>query len=247
MKAALLLFLLGVFFSPLAAEDWTTTDGKTYKDVKVVSHGDAYVTILDDSGGGRILIATLSPDLQKRFGYDPVKAAAEIAKVAAQEERDKEALARERQASQAGAQQGQEAIDAAVAQASLPPPPDTNSVSNAAPPPDAATTGDVANEGPAYGTTEIDSYPYGYYGGYFPYPYGYVPYGYGVYSNGYRGFGHRTGTGEYTHVHPQRPTTTGTTTRTFTTGGAAGSATRGLTTGTTPAGTTAGTAAGNHH
>jgi hypothetical protein len=206
-KAALPLILLAAFSSSLAAEDWTTSDGKTYKDVKVVSHGDAYVTILDDSGGGRVLIATLNPDLQKRFGYDPVKAAAEIAKVAAQEERDKEALARERQASQAQTQQGQEAVDAAVAQASLPPPPDTNSVPDAATPPNAAATGDAANEGPAYGTTEIDSYPYGYYGGYFPY--GYSPYGYGVYSRSSRGLGNRPGEGGYTHVRPQG-TTTGT-------------------------------------
>lgn len=66
-------FLLGL--SVGRAEDWTTTDGKTYKNVKVVKVEDDAVTILDEDGGARVPLSTLSPDLQKKFNYDPAKAA----------------------------------------------------------------------------------------------------------------------------------------------------------------------------
>jgi hypothetical protein len=220
MKPVLILVLCGLVSLPVLAEDWTTSDGKTYKDVKVVSHDDAYVTILDSDGGARVLIATLNPDLQKQFGYDPVKAAAAIAKVAAQDERDKEALAREQQASQAAAQQGQDALNAAVAQASLPPPPGTSTpVADASPDSGAPPSGDVANEGPAYGTSEIDSYPYGYYGGYSG--------GYIILSNGQRRYMNHPGTGGG-FVPGSKG---GTTTHTVTTGASTAPTFRAVTTG----------------
>ncbi len=63
----------------LRATDWTTTDGKTYTDVKLIKRDADTVTILDEDGGARISLDRLPADLQKRFGYDPVaaKAAAE--------------------------------------------------------------------------------------------------------------------------------------------------------------------------
>jgi hypothetical protein len=73
IKAIFLLFTAAVC---LHAEDWTTTDGKTYKGVSVEKVEPDAVTILDDDGGALVPLAKLTPDLQKRFGYDPAKAAA---------------------------------------------------------------------------------------------------------------------------------------------------------------------------
>jgi hypothetical protein len=91
--AFLLLSLL-----PTCAEDWTTTSGTTYHDVKVVKLGDDRVIISDSDGEAMIEIAKLPPDIQKKLGYDTVKAAAaaEVNKQlddadAAQSEKDKAA------------------------------------------------------------------------------------------------------------------------------------------------------------
>lgn len=55
------------------AEDWTTTDGKTYKDVLVCRTLADSVTIQHDGKDDVVSVplATLSPELQKRFGYNP--------------------------------------------------------------------------------------------------------------------------------------------------------------------------------
>ena len=58
------------------AEDWMTTDGKKYKDVTVVKVDPDAVTILDSDGGARVPLSVLPPELQKKFKYDPAKAAA---------------------------------------------------------------------------------------------------------------------------------------------------------------------------
>jgi len=59
---------------PLYAEDWKTTDGKVYQDVKVIKVEDDAVTVLFKDGGALIPLIKLTPDLQKKFAYDPVKA-----------------------------------------------------------------------------------------------------------------------------------------------------------------------------
>ena len=86
-RPALLSALLwSVGFSLAWANDWKTSDGKVYEDVKLIRLDPDTVTILDKEGGARIPLAKLSPDLQKRFGYDPdlAKAAADArAKAAA--------------------------------------------------------------------------------------------------------------------------------------------------------------------
>ena len=56
------------------AEDWTTTDGKFYRDVKVIKLEADAVTIIHEDGGSLVPLATLPPDLQRRFKYDPEKA-----------------------------------------------------------------------------------------------------------------------------------------------------------------------------
>ena len=66
--------------NPLPAQaywTWKTTDGKTYKNVVIAKVEADCVTILDDTGGSRISIATLPADIQKQLNYDP-----ELAKIA---------------------------------------------------------------------------------------------------------------------------------------------------------------------
>jgi len=95
---ATMLVLCAFAAWPLHAEDWITTDGQTYRNVKVLSHDDAFVTILDSDGGARVPLRTLGPDLQKRFGYDAAKAAAREAATVAADKRDRAALAAQQSA-----------------------------------------------------------------------------------------------------------------------------------------------------
>lgn len=58
------------------AEDWTTNDGKVYKDVSIVKMEPDAVTILHSIGGAVVPMANLSADIQKKLGYDPAAAQA---------------------------------------------------------------------------------------------------------------------------------------------------------------------------
>jgi len=73
--AMLLTLCPGVF-----AEDLTTLDNKTYHDVKVSRAEVDGIVILHSEGGGKIAFTNLSPELQKKYGYNPAKAAAMAAK-----------------------------------------------------------------------------------------------------------------------------------------------------------------------
>jgi hypothetical protein len=97
MKTAV-FFILLVSISLARADDWTTSDGTTYKDVKVLSHDAGYVTIMDSDGGGKVPLRLLNADLQKQFGYDAAKSAACEAATTAQDKADREALAKEEEA-----------------------------------------------------------------------------------------------------------------------------------------------------
>jgi hypothetical protein len=70
--ALILVVALGTL--SVRAEDWTTNDGKTYQNVKVVRVEDDAVTILCSDGGALVPLAKLPPNLQKKFSYDPAKA-----------------------------------------------------------------------------------------------------------------------------------------------------------------------------
>jgi hypothetical protein len=48
---------------------WTTTEGKTYQDVKIEKIEGEYVTVLHADGGARILISTLPDTVQKELDY----------------------------------------------------------------------------------------------------------------------------------------------------------------------------------
>jgi hypothetical protein len=78
------------------AEDWTTTDGKVYKGVKVMKLEPDAVTILYSEGGALVPLATLSPDLQEKFQYDPAKAKAAAAARAKSDRDNPAALEAER-------------------------------------------------------------------------------------------------------------------------------------------------------
>ncbi len=55
---------------PLHAEDWTTADGKTYKNVTVLNQEDDGVRVTYLGGVGKIPYYELPVDIQKRFGQD---------------------------------------------------------------------------------------------------------------------------------------------------------------------------------
>ena len=91
--SAVVLLLVGSGL--LRAEDWTTTDGTHYQNVVVLKVEADAVTILDRDGGGLVPLSKLPPDLQKRLGYDPAKAALAAAKRAATDQQNEQKLKKE--------------------------------------------------------------------------------------------------------------------------------------------------------
>ena len=67
-QVSLLMMLAMVL--PAFAEDWTTADGKTYRNVVVIGQEDDGIRITYTGGVGKIPYYELSLDLQKRFGED---------------------------------------------------------------------------------------------------------------------------------------------------------------------------------
>ncbi len=77
IKNSLSVILVLVFaVSQTWAEDWTTTDGKTYKDVKVTKQDDQGVMIIHSNGAARVAFSTLPVAIQKSLGHDPAAIAA---------------------------------------------------------------------------------------------------------------------------------------------------------------------------
>ena len=90
------LAMMSCFLAPsLRADDWKTNDGKVYHDVQVLSAQPDAVTILHHDGGASVPLANLSPDLQKRFHYDPKKAKFAAAQRLKDEMADQQALQNE--------------------------------------------------------------------------------------------------------------------------------------------------------
>ena len=111
LMRALLILIVALVTTPVMAEDWTTNDGKTYQNVKVVRVEDDAVTIICKDGGALIPIFKLSPTLQKRFSYDPAKAKAAAA--ARSEEDAKNAKQLQAEIEQANKLKQQQQIQAA--------------------------------------------------------------------------------------------------------------------------------------
>jgi hypothetical protein len=78
MKPALAILLSLCLRS--AAEDLTTLDNSTYHGVRVSRVEVDGIIALYSGGGGKIFFTNLPPDAQKKYGYDPAKAAALAAK-----------------------------------------------------------------------------------------------------------------------------------------------------------------------
>jgi hypothetical protein len=76
VKALFLAFVLALYATSAFAEDWTTTDGTKYQNVRIIRVEDDAVTILYKDGGALIFLFKLPPALQERFDYDPIKAKA---------------------------------------------------------------------------------------------------------------------------------------------------------------------------
>jgi hypothetical protein len=74
VKATFILLILALSTFSAMAEDWTTTDGMYYQNVRVIRVEDDAITIIYKDGGALVPLFKLPPDLQKKFDYDPVKA-----------------------------------------------------------------------------------------------------------------------------------------------------------------------------
>jgi len=70
----LVLTLAAASALPALAEDWQTTDGVKYENVRVIRVEDDAVTIIYKDGGALVFLYKLPPALQQKFDYDPVKA-----------------------------------------------------------------------------------------------------------------------------------------------------------------------------
>ena len=93
MRTLVLLLLLA---APLWAEDWTV-NGRDYHNVKVGQVDPDRVHITYDGGLGTVMLSDLTPELQKRFNYDPAQA---------------KATTRQRDADQKAAMQSYTSVDA---------------------------------------------------------------------------------------------------------------------------------------
>jgi hypothetical protein len=107
LRLGILIFSLSVWFSQsasISAEEIATNsattnltiDGVQYENVRWGRVTPATVTIFHKTGVASIPLGKLPPDLQKKFGYDPQKAA-EWIKAEAQAEQQRAAAAREAQ------------------------------------------------------------------------------------------------------------------------------------------------------
>jgi hypothetical protein len=76
VKAIFLSLALVLSAGSAFAEDWTTTDGTKYENVRVMRVEDDAITIIYKDGGALVPIFKLPPALQERYDYDPVKAKA---------------------------------------------------------------------------------------------------------------------------------------------------------------------------
>jgi hypothetical protein len=95
VKSTLLVLALALVALPVAAEDWKTTDGTVYEDVKVIRVEDDAVTIIYKDGGALIFLYKLPPALQQKFDYDPVKAKIAAEKRAKEDAENSAALQKE--------------------------------------------------------------------------------------------------------------------------------------------------------
>jgi hypothetical protein len=76
----ILTFLLALAV-PALANNWTTTSGTTYHDIKVIKIESDYVTVQDADGKAMIEIAKLPPDVQKMLAQELPQASSNTSQV----------------------------------------------------------------------------------------------------------------------------------------------------------------------
>lgn len=114
MKTPTLLLLATAAF--LQAETLTTLDGKTYTGVSVTKTTPAAISISHSSGISKIPFANLPSEIQKKYGYDPARAAAFAAEeIARHEEIKKQAEERKQLQEQTAAAEAQARNEAQAA------------------------------------------------------------------------------------------------------------------------------------
>jgi len=74
VKSTCLVLAFALLALPALAEDWVTTDGTKYQNVRVIRVEDDAITIIYKDGGALVPLFKLPPALQQKFDYDPVKA-----------------------------------------------------------------------------------------------------------------------------------------------------------------------------
>jgi hypothetical protein len=92
VKSYLLVLALALVALPVMAEDWKTSDGTVYENVKVIRVEDDAITILYKDGGALVPLYKLPAALQERFDYDPVKAKIAAERRAKEDAENAEAL-----------------------------------------------------------------------------------------------------------------------------------------------------------
>lgn len=95
VKFTPLVLALALVALPVAAEDWETTDGTKYQNVRVIRVEDDAVTIIYKDGGALVFLYKLPPALQQKFDYDPVKAKIAAEKRAKEDAENAQELQRE--------------------------------------------------------------------------------------------------------------------------------------------------------
>lgn len=98
MKTVIAFFLISIL--TLHAEDFTAKDGKVYKNFKVLSHDEGFITILYADGGGKIALSNLPEGMQKQYGYNAAKCAALVDATTEADRRDRLAVAQAQTAAQ---------------------------------------------------------------------------------------------------------------------------------------------------
>jgi hypothetical protein len=111
----LALFLILCFGSLAFADDFKTIDGKEYKNVKVSRVEPDGIVIAFSGGIVKLPFTELSPEIQKKYGYDPKAGAA------FQQQTYQADVVRARQQAEATEKRRQEFVAANQAQAAAPP------------------------------------------------------------------------------------------------------------------------------
>ena len=89
----------------LRAEDITLRDGTVLKNARVTEATPAFISVTHNAGVAHVMLQDLPADLQKKYGYDPAKAAEYAAADAAAQQQIQQQIANQEAARHAAQQQ----------------------------------------------------------------------------------------------------------------------------------------------